>query len=142
MRTLYADASALLRVLFNEPGPRLPLGEHAVVASSAIVEVETFRAVDRARLTGHLNDEETAQKNYELSEMLARIHILSVSDEVIERARATFPVNVRALDAIHVATAELLATEVGQTVLWTHDRRQATAAAARAVKTMGGSDEK
>ena len=38
----YVDASAVLRVLFVEPGPSVPLlaGDHVV--SSQLIEVETF----------------------------------------------------------------------------------------------------
>ena len=50
--------------------------------------------------------------------------------------------NVRALDAIHVATAEILAAEAERESLefWTHDARQATAALSRGL-TVGGPDE-
>jgi len=54
-------------------------------------------------------------------------------------------VNVRALDAIHVATAEVLASEAESEVLefWTHDERQASAALSRGLTvhgTEGGSE--
>ena len=46
----YVDASAVLRVLFVESGPSVPLlaGDHVV--PSRLIEVEAFRAVDRERL--------------------------------------------------------------------------------------------
>lgn len=48
-------------------------------------------------------------------------------------------VDVRALDAIHVATAEILAAEADGEVLefWTHDDRQATAALSRGLTVRG-----
>ncbi len=48
-------------------------------------------------------------------------------------------VNVRALDAIHVATAEVLVAAAGGEALefWTHDDRQATAAMSRALNVRG-----
>ncbi|MGH7467921.1 MAG: hypothetical protein ACRENP_08030 [Longimicrobiales bacterium] len=58
-RVKYVDASAVLRILF-ESGPCVPLDPEDRVVSSQIVQVETFRAVDRARLLGHLDDAETA----------------------------------------------------------------------------------
>ena len=39
----YADASALLRVLFGEPGPAVPLAGDRLV-SSELIEIESFRA--------------------------------------------------------------------------------------------------
>ena len=105
----YVDASAVLRVLFVEPGPSVPLvaGEH--VASSRLIEVEAFRAVDRERLLGGLDDAETAVKRKELTELLAMMDLAPVDGAVIDRAKSSFAVNLRAIDAIHVATAELLA---------------------------------
>jgi len=134
----YADASALLRLLFQEPGPRLPLEKDRIV-SSRLVEVETARAVDRERLLGRLDDAETARKRRELDELLRAIDLAAIDDPVLDRARASFGVNVRALDAIHVATAEVLGMMAdGEPVeFWTHDERQATAALSRGLRVLG-----
>jgi predicted nucleic acid-binding protein len=134
----YADASALLRLLFQEAGPRIPLEGDRIV-SSRLVEVETFRAVDRERLLGRLDDTETALKRRELGDLLQAIDLASIDDPVLERARASFAVNVRALDAIHVATAEVLGVMAeGEGVeFWTHDERQATAALSRGLSVRG-----
>ncbi len=134
----YVDASAVLRVLFSEPGPTVPLGDDRVV-SSALVEIETFRAVDRERLLGHLDDTQTAIKRKELGELLAMLDRATIDGAVIDRAKSPFAVNVRALDAIHVATAELLANEATGEPLefWTHDDRQATAALSRGLTVRG-----
>lgn len=135
----YIDASALLRLLFGQPGPTLKLRAGDLVSSSRVIEVETYRAVDRERLLGNLDDAQTAQKRKELADLLVLVDLMPVDDRVIERARSSFPVNVRALDAIHVATAELLASETGGDPLefWTHDERQANAALARGLAVRG-----
>jgi hypothetical protein len=57
---LHADASALLRILFSEPGSSMPLTPSDRVVSSKIVAIEAFRAVDRERLLGQMDDLETA----------------------------------------------------------------------------------
>ena len=135
----YVDASALLRVLFVEPGPAVPLmaGEHVV--SSQLIEVEAFRAVDRERLLGNLSDAETAIKRKELTDLLAMTDLTPVDGLVIDRAKSSFAVNLRAIDAIHVATAELLAAAADGEPLefWTHDERQATAAISRGLTVRG-----
>jgi predicted nucleic acid-binding protein len=64
----YVDASAVLRILFREKGPQVPLGAERVV-SSQLVAIETFRAVDRERLLGHADDVQTATKRKELGEL-------------------------------------------------------------------------
>ncbi len=45
----YVDASAVLRILFSETGPVVPLSAGDRVVSSQLIEVETFRAIDRER---------------------------------------------------------------------------------------------
>ena len=135
----YVDASALLRVLFVEEGPSVPQAAGDRVVSSQLVEVETFRAVDRERLLGTLDDAQTATKRKELTDLLAVLDLAAIDTRVIDRAKSSFAVNVRALDAIHVATAEVLAEEAAGEPLefWTHDDRQATAALSRGLTVHG-----
>ena len=142
----YVDASALLRVLFAEPGPSVPLLAGDWVVSSRLIEVEAFRAVDRERLLDGLTDTETAVKRKELIDLLAMMDLVPLDAGVIDGAKASFAVNLRAIDAIHVATAELLAASADGRPLefWTHDERQATAALSRglAVYGVGTSDSR
>lgn len=135
----YIDASAALRVLFSEPGLTVPLVASEPIVASQLIEVEAFRAVDRERLLGHLDDTETAIKRKELVELLAMLDLVPIDARVIERAKSSFAVNVRALDAIHVATAEVLVAEANGEPLefWTHDSRQATAALSRGLTVRG-----
>jgi len=109
------------------------------VVPSRLVEGEAFRAVDRERLLGGLTDTETAVKRKELIELLAMTDLVPVDDTVIDGAKASFAVNLRAIDAIHVATAELLLGSAdGQPLeFWTHDERQATAALSRGLAVYG-----
>jgi predicted nucleic acid-binding protein len=139
IRVKYVDASAVLRILFAEPGPTVPLPGGDRIVSSRLVEIESARAVDRERLLGHLDDAETARKRKELADLLARLDLAAIDADVVERARSPFAVNVRALDAIHVATAEVLAAEAAGEPLefWTHDDRQATAALSRGLTVHG-----
>jgi predicted nucleic acid-binding protein len=135
----YVDASAVLRILFCEPGVAVPLVNGEPVLASQVIEVEALRAVDRERLLGHLDDTETAIKRKELVELLGMLDLVPIDASVIERAKSSFAVNVRALDAIHVATAEVLVAEARGEPLefWTHDSRQATAALSRGLTVRG-----
>ncbi|MGH9383256.1 MAG: type II toxin-antitoxin system VapC family toxin [Vicinamibacterales bacterium] len=133
----YVDASAVLRVLFREPGPAAPLAAGETIVSSALVEVEAFRAIDRARLLGHLDDRQTAVKLKELADLVAMLDLAPIDRTVIDRAKDSFAVPVRALDAIHVATAELLVVEGVAVEFWTHDDRQRLAALARGLSVHG-----
>ncbi len=135
----YVDASALLRVLFSEPGPAVSFVAGDRVVSSQLVEIEAFRAIDRERLLGNVDDNETAIKRKELTELLVRMDLMPIDAGVVDRAKRPFAVNVRALDAIHVATAEILAAEAQGDPLefWTHDDRQATAALSCGLTVLG-----
>lgn len=135
----YVDTSAVLRLLFSEQGVAVPLVGRDRVVSSALLEVEAFRAVDRERLLGNLGDAETARKRKELAEIVAMLDLVPIDGSVIDRAKSSFAVNVRALDAIHVATAEVLAAEAEGEPLefWTHDARQAIAATSRGLTVCG-----
>jgi predicted nucleic acid-binding protein len=135
----YVDASAVLRILFSESGSKVPLAGNDRVVSSQLVEIEAFRAVDRERLLGNLDDAETASKRKELADLFAMLDLAAIDAEVVDRAKSPFAVNVRALDAIHVATAEILAAEAEGEPLefWTHDDRQATAALSRGLTVRG-----
>jgi predicted nucleic acid-binding protein len=134
----YVDASAILRVLLKRRGPSVPLVAGEAVVSSQLVEVETYRAVDRERLIGNLDDAATARKRHELGELLSRVDLIAVSAEVIDEAKSSFAVNLRAIDAIHVATAVLITRESSEPLeFWTHDDRQATAALSRGLAVRG-----
>jgi hypothetical protein len=129
----------VLRVLFGEAGPSVPLSAGDRVVSSQLVEVEAFRAVDRARLLGHLDDAQTAAKRNELVRFLAMLDLAAVDDAVIALVKGPFAVAVRAVDALHVATAEVLAAEAPGDPLefWIHDERQAIAAYSRGLAVCG-----
>jgi hypothetical protein len=139
----YADTSAILRLLFLEPGPAIPLFPGDRAASSELLEVEAYRALERERLVGNLDDAQTAVKRKELGSLIAMLDLAPIDRAVIDRAKASFGVNVRALDAIHVATAEILAAEAEGEELefWTHDDRQCIAALARGLSVYGLPDE-
>ena len=119
----------------------MPVADGDRIVSSHLVEVETFRAVDRERLMGRLDDTEAATKRKELTELLAMLDLATIDATVIARAKSAFAINVRALDAIHVATAEVLAAEATDEALefWTHDDRQASAAISRGLVVRGTS---
>ena len=137
MSQLYIDASVVLRILFSEPGPRAPLTRKTVAVSSELIQVECFRALDHTRLAGHLDDLQMARKSKELFGLLATLHLFPISAEVLQFARATFPIKVRALEALHVATAQSVADEVGPLDFWTHDEQQASAATVRGLEVHG-----
>ena len=133
----YVDASAVLRLLFAEPGPAVRLAAGDTAASSELLEVEAFRAIDRERLLGRLDDLQTAVKRKELTDFIAMLDLLPIDRAVIDRAKSSFAVNLRTLDAVHVATAEVLVAEGVEVEFWTHDDRQRIAALSRGLTVHG-----
>jgi len=118
-RLIYVDASALLKLVVDEPESavlRSSLEGEAMVIS-ALGTVEVRRAVRR---TGR--DQALARAE----QVLTHVELVALSDEVLDRAAMLEPAVLRTLDAIHVATAIELGDQVAEVV--TYDRRMVDAA--------------
>ena len=119
--TAYLDSSVLLRhILLGEEPIRHAL-EFPRVVSSELIEIECRRVLHRCRLAGELTDEALTVARERLDEVLAGIDLLEVSRQIKQRAMAPFPVNVRTLDALHVATALMVGEDAGGVALFSHD---------------------
>ena len=118
---LYLDSSAILKLVIDEPESSALLSlleSFPDRASSALARVEVHRAVRRAG--GGKNELRRA------SEVLARIALVAVDDEVLTRASELEPRELRSLDAIHLATALSLGKQLG--ALAAYDRRLTSSA--------------
>jgi predicted nucleic acid-binding protein len=118
---LYLDASAIVKLVKSERETEA-LGEfirsHPDAISSALAEVEVARAVWRLR-----DPSGGAQR---AAAVFERIALVPMNREVLaEAARVEVP-SLRALDAIHLATALLHREDIDGLV--TYDRRLASAA--------------
>jgi predicted nucleic acid-binding protein len=114
----YADASALAKLVIREPesdAVQAYAAAHTLVTSELSL-VEVVRAVKIAR-----PDPERVAEAERLINSLDRA---GVSRAVIGRAAELASVDLRSLDAIHLATAE----RVGAAEMLTYDRRLAAAA--------------
>ncbi|MDE0446163.1 MAG: PIN domain-containing protein [Spirochaetaceae bacterium] len=123
----YLDSSVVLRhILLGEASIRHALAFPRVV-SSELIEIECRRVLHRCRLAGELDDETLAAAHQRLDAVLAGIDLLEMSTQIKRRAAEPFPVHVRTLDALHVATAlavgeDVGGQDVGGTVLFSHDK--------------------
>jgi predicted nucleic acid-binding protein len=85
----------------------LPAGTQLV--TSALTLAEAGRALIRARAAGRLTPAEEQAAVRALRTFERRCFILDVDRAVLTRVRRPFPVEpLRTLDAVHLATAELL----------------------------------
>ena len=100
------------------------LGRHQPLVSSALARTEVVRAllpvgpdaVRRGR------------------EVLARVDLLRINDRVLDTAGLLAPADLRSLDAIHLASAEQLGSDLQGFV--TYDERLASAAAGRGFRVI------
>lgn len=131
---LYAESSAVLVWLLGEPRSartERALREAYLVVTSTLTSAECARAILRGAVLGAINRAQALALVRSLGEWDAGCDRLEVGDRVLARASAPFPCEpIRTLDAIHVASAELLQAELGRvTVLSYDDRMRANAAA-------------
>lgn len=118
----YLDASAVVKLLVREAETqalRRRLRSWPRRASSALLRVELLRTVRRAGLPRLM---EGARRQ------LAGIDLIRVDDDLLERAAEIQPPTVRSLDAIHLAAALSLGSDLAAVV--TYDTRMGTAAQA------------
>jgi predicted nucleic acid-binding protein len=126
-RATYVDSSALVKLAVREPEStalRRYLGRRRPLVSSALARTEVTRAllplgpdaVRRGR------------------DVLARIDLLRINDRVLDAAGLLAPADLRSVDAIHLASAEQLGSDLR--VFVTYDERLATAAAGRGFRVI------
>ena len=124
---VYAESSAVLSWLLGEPtGPavRRSLEAADFVVASDLTLIECDRAFHRARSLGELSPERFEELRGELGRLAAGWVLLRLSDEIVERARQSFPEEpIRSLDALHLASALNTAALIPETALLTHDQR-------------------
>ncbi len=118
---IYRDTSVLLAELFVEPKrPKTERWHADTLVSSRLLEVEVWCALYRR---SRARDYGAAATN-----LLGRVYLIDLTSEMLERAQQPFPLPLRALDAIHMAT---LAEFIGQScTIATYDHEMAECAVA------------
>jgi len=117
---IYLDSSvALAHLLVEDRVPPAALWAEPLV-SSRLLEYELWTRIHARRLGGSHGDMVRA--------LLGRVALLELAAPVVARALEPFPMPVRTLDAVHLASLEFLRGH-GQTVrLASYDDRLLTAA--------------
>jgi predicted nucleic acid-binding protein len=117
-RATYLDSSAIVKLVIREPESaalRRYLRRRRPLVSSALARTEVPRAVlALGQAAGRRVDD-----------VLARVELMRVNDQVLTAAGALLPVDVRSLDAIHLASAQQLGSDLGRIV--TYDDRMSAA---------------
>lgn len=125
--TCYVESSAVLAWLLGEArgGPVAAQLEAAdLVLTSELTLVEVDRALHRSVATGAMVAPEAERIREQLGATTTEWAIEPVSAAVVDRARRSFPHDaIRALDAIHLATAVVVASSVGDLDVLSLDER-------------------
>ena len=92
--------------------------------TSALTIAETARAILRARVGARLTADEERAAVRALRRFERRSFMVAVTDSVLARVCRPFPVEpIRTLDAVHLATAELLGEPPPLVTIVTRDAR-------------------
>jgi predicted nucleic acid-binding protein len=119
MAATYVDSSAIVKLAVREPESdalRKYLRRRRPLLSSALARTEVLRAL----LPGGGAAVAAGRR------ALARVDLVRVNDAVLNLAGSLDPIELRSLDAIHLATATRLGVDLGEIV--TYDERMTVAA--------------
>jgi predicted nucleic acid-binding protein len=121
----YIESSALLAALLEGDAPALnALQAQGRQLTSALTVAEAARAIVRARTTNRLAAAQERAAVRGLRIFARRCFLVAVTDTVLERVGRPFPIEpIRTLDAVHLATAELLGEPPQLVTIVTRDAR-------------------
>jgi hypothetical protein len=112
---IYIDTSvALAQILAEDRTPPEALWAESLV-SSRLLQYELWNRI-HARGLGRTHAEEVRQ-------MLGRVALLEMTSSVLALALEPFPIPVRTLDALHLASAEFLRRQDQEVLIATYDAR-------------------
>ncbi len=134
---VYFDSSVVLRVVLEERGRLKEWSRASEAVTSEITRVECLRALDRLRLEGGMVDRELARRRGTALSVLSGVELVRLDRAVLERAAEPFPVTIRTLDALHVASALLVRTRFPALRFATHDLDLGAAAQAEGLPVIG-----
>lgn len=124
---LYAESSAVLAWLLEEPaggeiGRLLARAAHVLASDLTLLECE--RAIIRGVATSQVSKKDGAKWQETLRRISSHWSLVGMGQEVLERARRPFPIEpIRALDALHVATALIVEKRIPGLTILSRDHR-------------------
>lgn len=123
---IYIDSSVVLAELLAEDRhPPASLWDESLV-SSRLLEYEVWTRLHALRLADSHGDHARV--------LIGRLALLELASPAVVRALEPFPVRVRTLDALHLASLEFLRGRGVRVRLATYDSRMAEAAGALGIE--------
>lgn len=134
----YIDSSVLLRVLFGQSNALKEWKTIERGISSALIEVECLRTLDRLKLVERVSEEAIAIRREATFRLIGGLEIIELTHPVLARAAQPLPTALGTLDAIHLATALMWKEQTrADLVMATHDTALALAAKASGLRVVG-----
>jgi predicted nucleic acid-binding protein len=134
---VYVDSSVVVRILFGEPNPLPTWSRIARAISSELLPIECLRTLDRVRLRARLPDQALGERRHAMLDAMDAIEIVPLDRSILERAGDPFPTSLGTLDALHLASALAIRTDVPDMVFATHDDELGLAASAMGFVVQG-----
>lgn len=121
----YIESSALVAAFIEaDRAARKAIRSKDRHITSALTLAEAHRAVLRARLTDRITAEAERRVLRGLQRFARRCDVIAVTEDVLTRAGRPFPIEpVRTLDAIHLASVEVLGAQPQLVTVVTRDSR-------------------
>jgi predicted nucleic acid-binding protein len=124
----YVDSSVILRIIAHA-NDALAEGRLLYPTSSALLQLECLRTLDRYQTSGELKRTEIPRTYAALHEAMTRIELLKIDEVILERAGGQFGLPLKTLDAIHLVTAIAWRERINEEITFlTHDKPLAAAA--------------
>lgn len=134
----YIDSSVVLRLVLGQPGPLAEWGDITRGVTSGLLEVECLRTIDRLRISGALQPEDTVARREAIYRVLESLEVVDVSPAILRRAGQAMAAPLGTLDAMHLATVELWREVTGkEPFVATHDRALGQACRASGFRVVG-----
>ena len=121
----YIDSSVALASLFREPRAPAPSFWLGPKVSNRLLQYEVWNRL-------HANDRGASHGRL-ARDLLGGIQLLELNIETLSRALDAFPVPLRTLDGLHLATIEFLRSSGDEVALASYDRRLIATAEALAI---------
>lgn len=120
----YLDSSVLLGYLLLGEITLKHVQELTRLVSSELLEIECRRVLLRCRMEGRFSDESLIEAMERLDDVLTSLDLLELSPGIKKRSMEAFPIHVKTLDALHLASALQLAEEIPaeSITVFSHDK--------------------
>ncbi len=134
----YIDSSVLLRVLFGQSNVLKEWKKIERGMSSALIEVECLRTLDRLRLVEGVSEEAIAIRREAIFRLIEGLEIIELTHPILARAAQPLPTTLGTLDAIHLTSALMWKEQAQENLIMaTHDKALALAAKASGLSVIG-----